>query len=627
MDPGQRDARTNDQSPEDHGTPLALPLTGETHLSQPLPLHVTTWRVENTSHAGEPQAAAAQLGDAEAGDALAAAAEAEVARAEAASDQPAAVSAQATAGEPAAPAISADELALGIPGRPGQGDEAAAVADPVVLDRNALERLKPSPIAWQPSVSEAPVQDANLWGRLQAQASRVNRQAAELPLDVVASTGLVKATADIGEDPSLAAAQPQDGLPQSVLALDEIDRPANPVVRHGVLPPANHEIRTELEAKAGGRAANSADVWKSLVWLGTMIAAFLAAITVGPRVIEQYQYAATRGKMRAQYEVATEVLSRVSFRETSVSSELVVHRIRPSVVSIHAKARATRRNREGFVRGQGSGVIVSEDGLIVTNNHVIDGAENLVVTLADRREFLAKVVGRDNETDLAVLKIEANDLIPAEWGDSDSLELGSSVWAMGSPFGLDQTVTRGIISGKHRRTADNTGQANPHQDLLQTDAAINPGNSGGPLVNSSGQVVGINTSIYGEFFQGISFAVPSALAREIVDKLIKHGEVRRGFLGVFPASVTHQDAIRLNLPDISGAILTLVEPEAPAGRAGLQVDDVIVRIGGQPIENDVLLFRQIALTEPGAETVIEYFRDGALVSTTVKVGNKPQRRF
>lgn len=377
------------------------------------------------------------------------------------------------------------------------------------------------------------------------------------------------------------------------------------------------------ELRHSNPISTTGEVWKSLGWLAVMILVFLSAITVGPRIVEQYQYAAARGRMRAQYEAATDMLSKVSMRESALSSELVVHRIRPSVVSIQAGSKHRNRSRQPMMRGQGSGIIISDDGMVVTNNHVIEKAEEIIVTLADRREFSATVVGRDVETDLAVLKIDASDLIPAEWGDSDELELGAPVWAMGSPFGLDQTVTRGIVSGKHRRTADNRGDANPHQDLLQTDAAVNPGNSGGPLVNSVGQVIGINTSIYGEFFQGISFAVPSSLAKEIVQKLIKSGHVQRGFLGVSPRDVTHADALRLKLPEISGARLETVEPDAPAFRAGLRRDDVVVKIGGTPIDNHIMLFRQIALTAPGVETAIDYYRNGELSSTQVQVGYRP----
>lgn len=385
-----------------------------------------------------------------------------------------------------------------------------------------------------------------------------------------------------------------------------------------MLPSSETELRPT-------RVTSGSEVWKSLTWLALMIMVFLAAITAGPKVVEQYQYAATRGKMRAQYEAATDMLSKVSMRESALASELVVHRIQPSVVSIQAGSKSRNRYRQAMTRGQGSGIIISEDGLIVTNNHVIEKAEEIIVTLTDRREFPAKVIGRDIETDLAVLKIEASDLIAAEWGDSDALELGAPVWAMGSPFGLDQTVTRGIVSGKHRRTADNSGGANPHQDLLQTDAAVNPGNSGGPLVNSVGQVIGINTSIYGEFFQGISFAVPSSLAKEIVEKLVKHGHVRRGFLGVQPRDVTHSDAIRLKLPEISGARLETVESEQPAYLAGLRSEDVVVRIGGKSVHNHVLLFRHIALISPGDETTIDYYRNGVLMSTSVKIGDRPLR--
>jgi serine protease Do len=441
---------------------------------------------------------------------------------------------------------------------------------------------------------------------LRNQAEHGNLHAASLPIDIFSAS----------PDSDIAISRSEGFLG---------DRMSDVVSVAGSMPEHSF-VATALPVSAEPRQVNvttSSEVWKSLGWLALMIMVFLAAITVGPKVVEQYQYAATRGKMRAQYEAATDMLSKVSLRESALASELVVHRIRPSVVSIQAGSKARNRYRPALTRGQGSGIVISEDGLIVTNNHVIEKAEEIIVTLTDRREFSARVVGRDVETDLAVLKIDATDLIAAEWGDSDALELGAPVWAMGSPFGLDQTVTRGIVSGKHRRTADTNGGANPHQDLLQTDAAVNPGNSGGPLVNSVGQVIGINTSIYGEFFQGISFAVPSVLAKEIVAKLIKHGHVRRGFLGVEPRDVTHADAIRLKLPEISGARLEKVVMHQPAFLAGLQPDDVVVKIGGKVVDNHILLFRHIALTSPGDETTIDYYRNGELLSIDVKVGEIP----
>jgi serine protease Do len=407
------------------------------------------------------------------------------------------------------------------------------------------------------------------------------------------------------------------------LGVDSAGWPTPSSVAHDSLD-SNASVGTR---RTNPRSSNSADVWKSLLWLASMIVVFLGAISYGPQLIERFQYAAARGKMRAQYEAATDLLSNVSLRDSSMTSELVVHRIRPSVVSIQANTSAPigRRMRQ-VLRGQGSGVVVDESGYVVTNNHVIDNASEIVVILSDRREYTATVVGRDSETDLAVLKIDATDLIAAEWGDSDGLELGSAVWAMGSPYGLEQTVTRGIISGKHRRTADDRGLANPHQDLLQTDAAINPGNSGGPLVNSLGQVIGINTSIFGDTFQGISFAVPSSLAKAIVEKLIKHGEVKRGFLGIVPEDVTHRHAVRLSLPEISGAIVATVEDGTPAFEAGLRTEDVIVRFSDFDIDNHVMLFRAIGLTPPGTPCKVSYYRDGILQETTVVVSEVMRRR-
>lgn len=372
---------------------------------------------------------------------------------------------------------------------------------------------------------------------------------------------------------------------------------------------ASLEIAGELSQR-NSAAVSVSDLWRSLLWLVTLVLMFLSVITVGPYLVERYQYAAAKGRMQAQYEAATDMLSQVSFKDSTLASELVVHKIRPSVVSVRAISKASLSKFVVQGTGQGSGVVLSSDGYIVTNNHVVENSERIDVTLADRREFPARIVGQDRETDLAVLKIAADDLIAAEWGDSNDLELGAAVWAMGSPFGLEQTVTRGIISGKHRRTADTLGNPNPHQDLLQTDAAINPGNSGGPLVNSHGQIVGINTSIYGDSFQGISFAVPSTLAKEIVNRLVESGEVRRGFLGVRPEDVTYKDARRLNLSQVKGALVTLVEPDSPAAQAGLRPDDVIMELDGKAIENQILLFRHIGMTEPGSLVEVKFMRDG-----------------
>ena len=260
-----------------------------------------------------------------------------------------------------------------------------------------------------------------------------------------------------------------------------------------------------------------------LLWMVASIALLFAAWFLGPEMVSRYQYAVTRGRITAEYDNARAVLvADAPLESFSTAFQLVAQSIRPSVVSIIAEHREYGRPGK-TASGQGSGVIMSADGFIITNAHVVGDATRVNVILDDRRDFVAKVIGRDERSDLAVLKINAEHLLPAEWGDSDALKVGSMVWAVGSPYGLQQTVTSGILSAKERYDG-----ARKAQELLQTDAAINPGNSGGPLVNSRGQVVGINTSIYGESFLGISFAVPSSVSRFVFEQIIDHGKVTRG---------------------------------------------------------------------------------------------------
>lgn len=376
------------------------------------------------------------------------------------------------------------------------------------------------------------------------------------------------------------------------------------------------------------RTQNSAEVYRSFLWLASLVLFFLVIVSFGPTLLERYRYAWTKGSQQAKHDLALKALPAFAKSGHPIVSELVVHKVRPSVVSIEAtviqdNGRPTNRNAKQYSRGQGSGVIISNDGLIVTNNHVVNNARQIVVTLPDRRELKGTVVGTDPHTDLAVIKVNANDLTAAQWGDSSKLELGSQVWAIGSPFGLEQTVTKGILSGKHRAVSDsNTAGKNPFQDLLQTDAAINPGNSGGPLVNSNGEIIGINVSIYGDRFQGISFAVPSSLAKQIVEKLIEYGKVERGFLGIRIDEVRHRDQIRLGLSKITGAKVTFVEYKSAAEDAGIMADDVITKIGGKTVENTVILFRQIGLHEPGTSIPLEIVRNGEPLTIHATVGNR-----
>ena len=354
-------------------------------------------------------------------------------------------------------------------------------------------------------------------------------------------------------------------------------------------------------------------------WFTASAAFVLCVWKIGPEVLENYQYSLTKGKIRAEYENAIEMLDSNPLQGVSDAYQLVAQKIRPSVVSVQAlKGTSIAEDDSRFIEnGQGSGVIMSSEGYILTNEHVVRDARSIEVTLYDRRVYRAKVVGQaDKYNDLAVLKIEANGLIPAEWGDSDDLDVGSIVWAIGSPFGLDQTVTSGIISAKNRYD-----RRAPQQELLQTDAAVNPGNSGGPLVDSMGRVVGINTSIYGEQFQGISFAVPSVQAKFVYEETLKQGYVSRGILGVQPTAVYQRDAQEFNLPDIQGALLRRVEFNSPARKGGLKRNDVIRSWNGMAIDDFHKLYRFVSMTEPGSIARVKIIRSGLEKTLDIKVGS------
>ena len=272
--------------------------------------------------------------------------------------------------------------------------------------------------------------------------------------------------------------------------------------------------------------------------------------------------------------------------------------------------------------GIGSGVIISPDGYIVTNDHVVDGATQIRVTLHDRRVLTGKVVGVDKLTDLAVVKVNATDLPAIAWGDSGKLEPGQTVLAFGSPFGYFQfSVTRGIVSAVNR--------PNPYSDdarkpggYIQTDAAINPGNSGGPLVNAHGELVGINTFIISNSgsFAGAGFAIPSQMVHATADQLIAHGKVDHGYLGIAMNDVTPDNAHFFNLQDASGAIVSQVTPDSPAASAGLKQGDVISELNGKKILNGSEL--QVAVSEdrPGTKIALGVIRDGKLTTVNLTVG-------
>jgi serine protease Do len=334
----------------------------------------------------------------------------------------------------------------------------------------------------------------------------------------------------------------------------------------------------------------------SLLWLLAILILLLSA----PLLVRQFNYQAEFGRLKAGYDVATGALSELKPRlnDLELASRLVAKRVEPSVVSIFPRGERQFRGMQAqdVIQGQGSGVIVDTEGYIITNHHVIDGADSIQVELSDGRRANAEVVGDDTLTDLAVLKIDLPNLIAAEWGDSEELQVGDLVWALGSPFGLQRSLTFGIVSAKARRGA----AQGLFQEYLQTDAAVNPGNSGGPLVNIEGQIVGINAAIVGPSFQGISFAIPSTLAHEEYDRLRKNGSNDRAWLGAAPVAVPERLREAMKLPLGQGVLLRTVVRNQPADKAGLKPGDIILEWNGFQTDEPMLLSRKIASTEIGS---------------------------
>jgi S1-C subfamily serine protease len=352
---------------------------------------------------------------------------------------------------------------------------------------------------------------------------------------------------------------------------------------------------------------------RRLLWVFTI----LTVVLVTPSIVGRVEYALTSARERARLDVARENLKDFKLDQISAAYRLLAQSVGPSVVNI--------RTPRGRGEGQGSGVIVDPAGYIITNNHVVDGVRTAEIQLSDGRRGSASVVGVDPLTDIAVLRTEMGDLTAAEWGDSDELQVGDLVWALGSPFGLQKSITFGILSAKERRGI--TG-SRVIQEYLQTDAAVNPGNSGGPLVNHEGKVVGINTAIIGPSYQGISFAVPSALARGSYEEIRRNGRVERGYLGVRPEEVPDEIAEELDLERGEGVLVALVEGNSPASDAGLRRFDVILSWNGEEFSDPTLLSRAIAATASGTEIPVKIVRptnDGPEErDLTVKVAARPQ---
>lgn len=267
-------------------------------------------------------------------------------------------------------------------------------------------------------------------------------------------------------------------------------------------------------------------------------------------------------------------------------------------------------------RGTGSGFIISADGLILTNHHVVDGADKITVRLTDNREFTGKVLGSDAKTDIAVVKIEAKDLPVLKMGDSDKLKVGEWVAAIGSPFGLDNTVTAGIVSAKSRKLP-----SDQYVPFIQTDVAVNPGNSGGPLFNMDGEVVGINSQIFSTSggFMGLSFAIPIDLALQIKDQLVKHGKVTRGRIGVMIQNITPELAESFGLKTPKGAIVAQIDKSGPAAKSDLREGDVITAVNGKPVETSGDMPVIVGSLKPGDTAKLTVIRDGKSQTVTVKV--------
>jgi serine protease Do len=357
----------------------------------------------------------------------------------------------------------------------------------------------------------------------------------------------------------------------------------------------------------------------------TWLLAFLVLLLILPPVVERMQFAITRGRQRAKAEVARVVLK--DMPESTGRFAWVVKSIEPSVVGIETSRLVAMGTTDEWSylypqAGEGSGVIVDDDGHIVTNYHVIDGAQEVTVKLADGRTVSdVRVVGADPPADLAVLKIDSGGLTAAPWGRSESLEVGEEVLAIGNPYRFDRTVTAGIISAKDRQGV--VGELS-HQEFLQTDAAVNPGNSGGPLVNMKGEVIGINTAIFGRAYQGISFAIPSDMARETYRQLRETGKVKpRGWLGVTLDEISELDAARFGLERGEGVRVKGVVRRSPADRAGIEPGDVILRWNGQEIDDPSSLSLAVVRTPVGSEATVELIRGGQPTEIAVRVGERP----
>ncbi len=370
---------------------------------------------------------------------------------------------------------------------------------------------------------------------------------------------------------------------------------------------------------------------QSLAVLATVSLVLLAARFVVPQIVEEMRYAWHRGELRAEYQSGRDGLRNVSLDALSEAYQMVTAAVGPSVVHIDVERQVANSEdaltSRFFSSGgmpstdQGSGVVVDQDGYILTNRHVISEGKAITVTLSDGRQQPAEVIGTDALTDLALLKIAAINLMPISWGDSDRSRVGAPVWAVGSPFGLDRTVTFGILSGKHRMVRAST----QYQDFMQSDVAVNPGNSGGPLVNARGALIGINTAIVGDTYRGVSFSIPSNVAKQVYMQLRTTGRVERGWLGVSLDDVLYDPDSKED-PLLRGARVDfLIDSSSPAAIAGLSPGDRIRSVNGEAIQNMAHLMRVIGSAVVGAEVSILVEREEEELDLRVKLGARPSQ--
>jgi Do/DeqQ family serine protease len=371
---------------------------------------------------------------------------------------------------------------------------------------------------------------------------------------------------------------------------------------------------------------------------GLIFLAIILAIVLGaPSLAFRIEYELTRARLQATSEHAAAELSEldrkaelVKLSDTSRAFRLVAERIEPCVVHIDTEQIAREGGNNPFDEffgnpgreyreiGQGSGVIVDTAGYILTNYHVIQGASQVAVHLSDGRAIDdVTLVGSDVLTDVAVLKINANGLTSAQFGDSKQLQVGDWVLAVGNPYGLDRTVSMGIVSAKQRRAfAENSA----YQNFLQTDAAVNPGNSGGPLVNIKGEVIGITTAIVGKAYQGISFAIPTEVVSDVYKHLKERGSVTRGYLGVGLQELTPELARKLKVVESEGAVISGVQPNSPADKAKLEPGDVVIEFNDEKIHEPSELRLLVAGAKPDSTVKLKIIRDGKERTVEVTIG-------